>query len=309
MSNKTRNISIDLLPFQMRLFNKAFVEGVPYNALIGGTGCGKTYLAPRFAYLLTEYFPGEQGIVSAPTVNMLKRNPWNYTYQFLRENKIPFHYNKTDMIMELPKGTLHFISAENPDRMQGVHAKFIIGDEAGLYNRLWWDTAVQRVAYKRGQIFLFTTPYSLNWLKTEFYDKWIQNDPNFWVENPRSIDNPFYPVEEYNRAKESLPDWKFKLLFDGVFTKPAGLVYPDFEVIEPITLKKTWIHYRGIDWGWVNETAVVHIAEDPYTETLYIYKEEKKSEWAREDVYKHLSDRPWAATYADPSHSENNIYL
>lgn len=302
-------INIGLLPFQMRLFNKAFVDDVKYCALIGGTGCGKTYVAPRFAHLLSETFPGEVGIISAPTFPMLKRNPWAYTEQYLKENKIPHEKNKTELVMYLPNAKIYFIPAETPDRMQGIHAKWILGDEAGLFPRLWWDTAVQRTAFKKGKIFLFTTPYTLNWLKTEFYDKFLEGDPNFWVENPKSIDNPYYPRAEYDNAKANLPDWKFKLLFEGIFTKPAGLIYPEYEIIDDIPLRHEWLHYRGLDWGWVNEAAVVCVAEDPKNKQLYVYKERKKIEWARDEICNYLSDRPLSPTYCDVSHTENNVYL
>ena len=260
MPRPRNKIEINLLPYQLDIFKSTST----YTALIGGTGCGKTFFLPRWLYLRMCQFPGEEWIVSAPTREMTKRNPIKYIKRFFDENNIPYNYNKADLVMTLPSlATIYFVSAETPDRMQGIHAKGIIGDEAGLFDRLWWDTAVQRIAYRKGQILLTTTPYSQNWLKSEVWDKWIEGDENFYVKNPTSLDNPFYPREEYKRAKERLPDWKFKMLFEGKFTKPAGLIYPDYQTVEPFKIPANWFKFGGVDFGFNNPFAVIWFAENP----------------------------------------------
>ena len=244
--------------------------------------------------------------MSAPTIPMLKRNPWKYCLQFWKEIlQLNIEVNKTEMVVRIPhfKATIYFISAENPDRMQGIHAKGIVGDEAGLFDRLWWDTAVQRIAYRKGQILLLTTPYAENWLKTEVWDRWIAGDPNFHVENPSSLDNPFYPREEYERAKRQLPDWKFKMLFEGKFTKPAGLIYPEYETVEPFEIPKGWYVFGGVDFGFNNPFAVVWIAEDPDSGTFYVFDEFKRSGLTIDEMEKVLKKRS-CIYYGDPASKE-----
>jgi len=54
---KTRaKIQIDLLPYQLKLIK----SGKPYLALIGGTGCGKTFFLPRWLYVRICQFPNEE---------------------------------------------------------------------------------------------------------------------------------------------------------------------------------------------------------------------------------------------------------
>ncbi len=133
ISPSAPQIRINLLPYQKRLL----ISGKPYLALIGGTGTGKTYFLPRWLYIKMCNFPGEEWIVSAPTREMLKRNPIKYIRKFFDENGIKYEFNKADLVMEVHGlGTIYFISAETPDRMQGIHAKGIVGDEAGLFDRL-----------------------------------------------------------------------------------------------------------------------------------------------------------------------------
>src|ERR1022692_1076552 len=39
----------------------------------------------------------------------------------------------------------------------------------------------------------------------------------------RSIDNPAFPKDEVNR-RASMPPWRFSMLYDGLFSRPAGLI-------------------------------------------------------------------------------------
>jgi len=296
-----KEIKFDFLPYQYSIYK----SDRPYLALIGGTGCGKTWLLPRWLFVRMCKNQGQEWIVSAPTIPMLKRNPWKYCLEFFREYEIPVEVNKTDMIIRVPKlkSTIYFISAENPDRMQGIHAQGIIGDEAGMFDRLWWDTAVQRVTYRKGQILLLTTPYAENWLKTEVWDRWVAGDPNYHVENPTSLDNPHYPRAEYERARQALPEWKFRMLFEGKFTKPAGLIYPEYQTVEPFKIPESWFVFGGVDFGFNNPFAVIWVAENPETGELFVFDEFKQAGLTIDDMEKILKARP-CTYYGDPSSKE-----
>lgn len=294
-----------ILPYQ----NRILISDKKFNALIGGTGVGKTYFIPRYLLYKMTTHKGYEWIVSSPTIGMLKRNPWKYITTFFKQSGIKYSANKTEMTMETDFGIIYYISAETPDRMQGIHAKGIIGDEAGLYSRLWWDTALQRVSFQKGGVTLFTTPYGLNWLKTVFYDKWLSGDNDYHVENPKSIDNPFYPREEYERAKRELPDWKFKMLYDAQFTKPAGLIYTDYETVEPFDIPWNWIKYRSLDFGVNNPFGCLWFAENPDTEETYIIKEYKQSGMDIDQIHNLLKDERDIITYGDPENKEVMLTL
>lgn len=293
-------IEINLLPYQKQVV----LSDKQIRAIIGGTGTGKTYLLPRWLYIAMLQFPGEEWIVSSPTIPMLKRNPIKYILNFLQEEKITHDYNKTEMVLRLPWGTVYFISAVDADRMQGIHPKGIFGDEAGLFPVAWWETALQRIAYRGGFIGLLTTPYALNWLKTEVWDKWLEGDPDIELRNPTSWDNPFYPRENIQKAKERLPDWKFRMRFEGQFTKPEGLIYPTYEVVDSFEIPPDWDIFIGMDTGYNNPTAIIWIAADPETETFYIFNEWKHSKKLPDDIVKALQGYEDRIIYADPENAE-----
>jgi len=213
-----KHLRLELLPYQMQMVKST----AKYLGFIGGTGTGKSFMIPTWLLSKMSQHPGNEWIVSAPTTMMLKRTVLKYLIDDFKTWGVPFEINKSDLVVETPLGIIYFISAETPDRMQGVHPKGIIGDEAGLYDRLWWQTAIQRVSFRSGQIFLTTTPYDPNhWLKLEFWDRWKAGDPNFEIVNPISLDNPFYPEDEYWQAKRRLPKWRFDLLYNAKFPEQS----------------------------------------------------------------------------------------
>lgn len=292
-------IQIDLLPYQKRIIRAK----TQVRALIGGTGTGKTYLLPRWLLIEMLKHPGEEWIVSAPTIQMLKRNPIKYIERFFREAKIPYELNKTDLTLTTKWGVVYFISAENEERMQGLHPKGIFGDEAGLFPVGWWETAVQRIAYKGGFIGLLTTPYANNWLKEEVWDRFQNGDKDIHIENPKSEDNPFYPKANIERARLRLPSWKFRMLFEGQFTKPQGLIYPSYELENPFEIPQNWNIIIGMDTGFNNPTALIWIAEDP-DGNFHIFKEWKESRKLPDDIIRALKGWEDKIIYADPENAE-----
>lgn len=298
-------IRMKLLPYQKALLRSR----ARYCGLIGGTGCGKSWFAPRWLYVRMCEHPGHEWIVSAPTIPMMKRNPIKYVVDFYDANSLEYQYNQSDSWITTTQGKIHFISAQNADRMQGIHAKGIIGDEAGLYGVDWWDTAIQRVAFHSGQILLVTTPYALNWLKAEVYDRWVAGDADYHVENPRSIDNPEYDVAEYERAKRRLPTWKFKMLFDGQFTKPAGLIYEDLKVCPRFEIPGSWLRFRGVDFGYNDPFACVWLAQDPDSGVFYVYQEFRRSEMSIDEVFRIMRPERDVQSYGDPASKETLMTL
>lgn len=138
-----------------------------------------------------------------------------------------------------------------------------------------WEAVLRRLSLARGRALGTTTPYNLGWVKTEVYDKWTGGDSDFQVVQFPSLFNPLFPREEYDRAKATMPAWRFQMFYDGLFSRPAGLIYDcfdDLHWIEPFKIPAAWPRYVGIDFGAVN-TALLWIAEDVYTDRFIVYRE------------------------------------
>lgn len=85
-----------------------------------------------------------------------------------------------------------------------------------------------------------------------------------------------FSQEEYDERKAAMPDWKFRMFYDGIFTRPAGLIYdvfrPDDHVVERRPIPAEWPRVWGCDFGAVN-TCVIKLAQNPATGHWFVYQE------------------------------------
>jgi len=253
--------------------------------MIAGTQGGKTGWAPFWLKREIERKgPGDYLAVTAnfPLLN-LKMMP-----EFLRIFRDTLHlgeWQESKRVFQMTDGTrIIFCSATNPEGLESATAKAAWLDEAGQnqFKRDSWEAILRRLSINQGRALITTTPYNLGWLKTEC-ERFQAGDPNYDVINFPSIMNPVFPKEEYQRAKDTLPDWKFKLFYEAKFTRPAGLIYSDYldeyegHKIKPFTVPQEWPRYVGIDPGATN-TALIWLAHDIEKNVYYAYRESCEGE-------------------------------
>jgi len=145
-----------------------------------------------------------------------------------------------------------------------------------------WEAVLRRLSLSQGRVLGTTTPYNLGWLKTEVYDRWLAGDTNFAMIQFKSIVNPAFPYAEFERARETMPDWRFRMFYEGEFARPAGLIYDcfdqDLNTCLPFAIPGHWPRYAGLDFGGVN-TALVWVAQDmdvsadQNQSVFYVYRE------------------------------------
>lgn len=146
--------------------------------------------------------------------------------------------------------------------LESATAKAAWLDECGLdtYTVETWDSIKARLRLNSGRVFGTTTLYNYGWLKTEIYDKWLAGNPLYDVIQFDSSLNPSFPMSEYLEAKESMPEWKFNMRYRGQYSRPAGMIFGDFDettgIIDPFVLPRETMVVVGIDPGGVN-TALV----------------------------------------------------
>ena len=168
-------------------------------------------------------------------------------------------------------------SATNPESLESATAKAGWLDEVGQkqFKREAWYAVLRRLSLSQGRVLMTTSLYEFGWYKLEVYDPWKAGDPDYEVIQFDSLANPAFPVAEYERAKATLPRWKFNLMYRGVFEKPAGLIYDAFDeavcCIPRFALPKNWLSYVGQDFG-SNNTGALWYAQDPVTGFLYVYR-------------------------------------
>ena len=176
-------------------------------------------------------------------------------------------------------------SAQNPE---SVESATVLGgwlDECGQrqFKRETHEAYERRTLINQARTLYTTTLYGLGWLKTDLYDRWLKHqkgeeggDPDIDVIQFDSIDNPAFPIEEYDRMKAIMPGWKFDLFHRGRYSRPAGMIYNAFDsasqVIPPFEIPNNWPRYVGHDFGPVH-TVALWAAMNPATQDLFIYRE------------------------------------
>lgn len=178
-----------------------------------------------------------------------------------------------------------FGSANNADSLESATAKAAVLDEAGQdrFRLAAWEAVLRRLSIHMGRVLAGTTIYNLGWLKQEIYDRWRKGDKNYQVIQFLSTANPMFPFAEMRRAQQTMPPWRFKMMYRGEYDKPENLIYGCYDdayldsaeggnLVRPFPIPDDWERHGGIDPGGVHH-AKLWIAENPKTHDLYVYKE------------------------------------
>ena len=168
-------------------------------------------------------------------------------------------------------------SADAEGGLESASAKAALFDECGQDGVKVgaWEALQRRLSLSQGRVLAGTTPYNLGWLKTQIFDKWRGGDPDIQVVQFKSTMNPSFPAEEYERARRTLPTWKFEMFYNGNFSRPAGMIYEDFSqahILPAFDVPANWSRYLGVDFGAVH-TSKIYIAQDPQSKLYYLYRE------------------------------------
>ena len=290
---------------------RAWKSDAKIVAMISGTGSGKTFMGALWLYREIQKYPKDTFLVVSPTYSMFDRVVLPMAKGLLDELTHGV-YRAVEKTYILPTGgKVFFGSADNPLTLEGVHVRAAWMDEAGQMKREAWDVVLRRTGFHGGRVLITTTPYNLGWLKTEVFDRWKAGDKNYDVIQFPSIENPYYPREEFERARRDLPDWMFRMFYMGEFAKPEGLVYQDFNpsvhVVEPFDIPKNWTRIVGVDFGYNNPFAVLWLAIDG-DNNIYVYREyyerEKLPKEAGEDIVRLSEGEMIDAVICDPSRPE-----
>jgi phage terminase large subunit len=94
-----------------------------------------------------------------------------------------------------------------------------------------------------------------------------------------------YSREELALLKATLPEWKYRMFYEGLFERAEGLIFPIFDAARhietPFTIPTGWNRYAGQDFGLKHPTASVFGTLDPRpypNDVLHLYGEYRQSE-------------------------------
>lgn len=285
--------------------------------VLSGTQGGKTSFGPHWLYREVQTCGPGDYLAIAPTYPLMNKKMLPEFLTLFKKYLQLGQYKKQEKVFEFsPTGCartfgdkhaeckIHFGHAQDPESLESATGKAAWLDEAGQrkFKLASWEAILRRLSIYQGRVLLTTTPYDLGWLKQKLYDPWKDGtDTDIEVIGFRSIDNPVFPRAEYERARRTLPGWKFRMFYMGLFERPAGLIYNCFKdeltdgVIHKIprfNIPGNWRRYVGLDYGGINTVAVFY-AQDPRDKALYLYRTYKAgNRTAAEHAEKILEGEP-----------------
>lgn len=257
--------------------------------LLAGTQSGKTVTGPPWLLREIQRVGPCDYIVASPTYTLLAKNALPKMIaackgmgRFTASPVPKFEFDSVGkaLLFGDPNAgptVIYFIHASNSDALESLTAGAAWLDECGqkAFLQTSFEAIDRRLAIKRGRKLLTTTPYQFNYVKYEIHDR-AAMDPSIAVVNFDSISNPAFPRERYERAQATLPKWKFEMMYRGKFTRPAGMVFENFDedrhLIDPFEIPDDWVRAQGTDFGEVN-TAGVFAARDPGKNRWVIFED------------------------------------
>jgi len=268
-------------------------------AAISGHGGGKSQLGAYWMLRETKRYPGDTFIVAGPSYNTLEKSSIPKLKGILALHGLPWDYDQTEKIgyrvqqhqYMLPDGgIIYLVSSDKPGSMQGAHARAFWMDEVVDTDYYAFETLYGRVAFKSGHGLITSTPYDMGWFYTQIYQRWIADGrpkyseaKDYFCAQWKSIDNKYFPKDRYEEMRRSMEPWRFRLLYEGEFERPLGLVYDCFNPeiwVDPFEIPSDWPRKCGLDFGIVDPTACLWMAQAP-DKTWIAYDEYYQSGWMR----------------------------
>lgn len=256
--------------------NKAWWSKKRFICFCSGVQGGKTFFGSIWIINEVESSGWSDFIILAPTYKVLQQSTLQKFFEI-----VPRGYgvhNKADSTFKTATGkTIFFRSADKPESIEGITAGAIWADEVGLMKPDAWLFMQRRVSRTMGRILMTFTPKALNWVYYDLYKPWLESKgkhSDIEFIQFRSVDSPYFPEEEFNRAKQTMTEHQFKLSYEGEFAKAEGLVYPSFgspNIVDDFEIPEEWRRAGGIDFGYINPFCALGGALSP-DDVLYIYK-------------------------------------
>jgi len=264
--------------------------------LLGGTQSGKTSFGPIWLHREIRLRGAGDYLAVAPTYPLMQKKMLPEFLKFFSDTLGLGEYNKSDKIYTVSKAgeialfgkeqdnktIIYFGHAQDPDALESATGMAAWLDECGQkkFKLTSFEAIMRRLSLHIGRILMTTTPYNLGWLKQKFWDVWKAGQAvarSIRVISFPSIANPSFPQQEYDRARDELPRWKFDMFYRAIFTRPAGMIYDCFDdaihKVARFVIPEHWERFIGLDFGGVN-TAGVFIAKEPAAlARYYIYRE------------------------------------
>jgi PBSX family phage terminase large subunit len=272
-----------LLAHQLPNENKLQIVG-----FFGGYGSGKSKTSLQEIFLRALENPKGTGLLTAPTLQQLKRTTLKTFFNEVCPPPLLKRYNKADGEIELENGFVFYtIPSDDEEKLRSINAGLVHMEEASGIKRSIYDQLLTRIRdpYVKNKMFAVCSNPDLGWIKDVFVDNEKRKNPqhpeheNFNQHITTFIWetklNEYLPKDFIEINSKGKPEWWIKRYLLGSFEHSEGMVYPNFAntIVEPFDIPANWERFVALDHGLRNPTAVPFGAIDPDKGIVYIYDE------------------------------------
>jgi len=191
---------------------------------------------------------------------------------------------------------------ESIETLRGQKFDFIVIDEIASMRNYWlnWQEVIRpTLTDTKGHALFISTPKGFN----HFYDLYNFQDEDYKSFHFSTYDNPHLPVEEIDKAKKELPEDRFCQEYMADFRKNEGLVYKEFNcdlhIFDKEINKEGMEYISGIDFGFTNPCAVLHLLVDGDS-NFWITEEWYKTGRTEEQIGEYVKSCGFNEVYPDP---------
>lgn len=240
----------------------------------------------------------------APTYQQARDIAWNELKKICLPVVVLVNESRLEITVKTKNGGTSIISLrgwESIETLRGQAFDFIVIDEiASMRNFFlnWQEVIRPTLTDRRGHVLFISTPKGFN----HFYDLFNVNDVDYKSFHFTTYDNPHLPVDEIDKAKKELPEDRFSQEYMADFRKQTGLVYREFDRGRHVTetLPTHFDEYiAGIDFGFTNPTAVIHIKRDG-DDNYFVTEEWYKTGRTEEQIGEYVKSCRFNRVYPDP---------
>lgn len=277
-----------------------------------GRRWGKTTLAILEMVAKAVFKDDARVVYIAPTYQQARDIAWNELKKICLPVILSVNEARLEITIKTKSGGSSIIwlrGWESVETLRGQAFDFIVIDEIAMMRNFWsnWEEVLRpTLTDKRGEVLFVSTPKGFN----HFYD--LSNleltDKDFKTFHFTSYDNPHLPVDELDKAKETLPPDRFAQEYEASFQKTQGLVYKEFDrekhLYEELPQREyphqpiNWGKLGAVDFGYRNPAAVITAMWNG--ETLWIEDEWYKKERTDIQIAEYVALQKFKEVYPDP---------
>lgn len=269
-----------------------------------GRRWGKTTLAILEMVAKAVFKDDARIVYIAPTYQQARDIAWVE----LKKLCLPITISTNEARLEITVKTKHGGTSiiwlrgwESVETLRGQRFDFVVIDEiASMRNFFlnWQEVIRPALTDRKGHVLFISTPKGFN----HFYDLFNTKDEDYKSFHFTTYDNPHMPIEELEKAKKELPEDRFCQEYMADFRKQEGLVYKEFSRDRHLFDKppeKFDEMIAGIDFGFTNPTAVIHIGRDKDNK-YWVVGEWYKTQRTEEQIAEYVQSCRFNKVYPDP---------